>query len=105
MINPYYSLNSKFNASLYLSIGVVIVRNRNLLYNNLIYLEDDGGEDNSISTILGLSLGLGIPALVILIFILRKNKAFEKMKASWDDCMSGIRRRLHNCFHPHSRQQ
>ena len=72
---------------------------------SLTYLGDDDGEGNSTGTILGLSIGLGIPALIILIVILRKNKVFVKMKASWDDCTSGIRHRLRNCFHPQPEQQ
>ena len=58
-----------------------------LLYNNSICLggggEDDEGS-NSTALILGLTLGLGIPALIVLICLLYHCKAFEKLKNAFD---------------------
>ena len=64
-----------------------------LLYNSLIYLggNDDGGGSNSTGLIVGLTLGLGIPGLIVLIIILYYTKAFKKLKTGWDDCTSGHR--------------
>ena len=45
----------------------------------------EDSNDNSLGTTLGLSLGLGIPALFIIIYILHKKKAFAKLKKSWND--------------------
>ena len=58
----------------------------------LICLDGGNGENegsNSTALILGLTLGLGIPGLIILICLLYHCKAFKKLKNACDDCTSG----------------
>jgi len=70
-------------------------------------LEDDEGSDST-GTILGLSLGLGIPALIFITWLLFKFKVFKKLKQSWNNCVSSVRRRINHlcdCFHPQPQPQ
>ena len=54
---------------------------------------------DSTGIILGLSLGLGIPLLLVVIYILYKAKIFKNLKQYWDNCTSSISDGFSNCFH------
>jgi len=45
-------------------------------------------------TIVGISLGVGIPVIIFIIFIMHKNGKLKEMKQRWDRFKADTRRRL-----------